>query len=88
MANCRLENLDEMVVQRFGALAREAAGGRARVNARGEKQFIGVNVTDATEKGLIQEKRLDGPTAAFQARIEFFEIDRKGVRADALDCVG
>ena len=75
---------DDSAMQVFGALPGKAIGPGARVHACGEKRFVRIDVADARDERLIQEKRLNMPFVPLQSFKKFSETDRERVRPRAL----
>ncbi len=54
MLNRELQNGQDLAVQFFGARFGEAAGAGFGMNAGGEERFIGVDVANAADEGLVE----------------------------------
>ncbi len=63
----------------FGS--RKRCGAAARADLRAEQRFVGVNVADAAEQLLIQQRALDRRLAFVEERDEVFEVDVQRLEA-------
>lgn len=55
------------------------------MDGRGEQGFVGINVADTADKGLVEKKSFDGDAALLQAFEEFVEGDLQSVGADSCE---
>ncbi len=88
VTNRKPEHFEQTFVQAFGALFRDAAGGSAWMNASVEQQFVRINVADAAEERLIEEKSLDAAAMLAQAVVEFCKGDVQSIGSDAIEGSG
>ena len=77
------KDVDERLAQAGEFGAGEAAGLAAGANAGAEEGFVGVDVADSVEQGLVEQRGLDGGLAAAEKSDEVFEGDGQGFAAGA-----
>ena len=82
------EHGDDRVVEFAGAIAAKALGQRLGMNAGAEQRFVGVDIADAAEKGLVEKQRLDTCLAAAECRGELVEGNFERLRPKARDAGG
>jgi hypothetical protein len=74
---------DDSVVELARTVAADALGERTRMNAGAEERFIGVNIADAAQEGLVEEQRFDARLVAAELGGEFIERDFERFGAEA-----
>ena len=74
-----LEHFHEGGAEAKQLCAGKTAGLAARTDAGAKEAFVGVDVADAVEQGLVQERGLDGGSAALEETEEVFFRDGEGL---------
>lgn len=78
-----LEDLDEGGAEAGEFVAGEASGLAAGADSGVEESFVGVDVADSVEEGLVEERGFDGSLAIAEESDEVFEGDGEGLAAGA-----
>ena len=78
-----MEDVEDGLVEALEALFAERGGGGAGVDLGGEECFIGIDVAEAAEKGLVEQEGFDAGLAAFGEGGEFVGGEIEGVWAAA-----
>ncbi len=76
-----VEDLDEGLAELFEFIFGEATGRAAGADAGAEEAFVGVDVADAGEQGLVEQGGLDGELAAAEEGGEGVGRDGEGLGA-------
>ena len=77
------EDFDQGGAEAGEFVAGEAAGVAGGTDAGVEERLVGVDVADAVEEGLVEQRGLDGGLAVAEEGDEVFERDGEGFAAGA-----
>lgn len=77
------EDCDEASAQLGEFVAREACGLARGANAGAEEGFVSVDVADAVQQGLVEQRGFDGRLAVMEERDEVLERDGERFAAGA-----
>lgn len=77
------EDFDQSFAEAGELFAGDAGGLSARADSGAEEGLVGVDVADAVEQGLIEQRGLDGGLAAAEEGDEVFERDGERFAAGA-----
>ncbi len=83
-----LEDVADACCEGVPVAWREVTSGRERVKAGEEEGFIGVDVADAGEHGLVEEDGLDGAGGGCGGLMELMALDGERVGAEVVPCDG
>jgi len=88
MLNSCVKDRENTVVQLFCSLFRDTPNRSSRVNARGKKRFISVDVPNSANECLVEQKRLNQPAVLLQARVKLFKAHLQRIGADPFQGIG
>lgn len=83
MGDGEFERLPNRAMQVRGACAADAGGDSARMDARLEEHFVGIDVAETPEESLIQQKRFDTRVPAAQS---FDEVEQRDAERIGTEC--